>query len=806
MRGMEMRSVELHAPARHGSGWVAVFALLMVTTSAWGQPVGRDPRIGYVYPAGAQRGERVQVLIGGQGLRAARDVLVSGDGVEARVVQHFRPLMNLDGDQRKALQMRMRELVLRRLDELPAAVRNRIPLDREFPRGVGRKPAADENAPKVEIPEHPILLNLEDKNLRELLYVRDELVAYRMKQPNPQIAETLLVEISVNAKAAPGDREIRIATGQGLTNPLRFQVGTLPETREMESNDPGTHPFLPPEPPVKPPAVVNGQIKPGDVDRIAFTAKRGQNLVITTSARELVPYLADAVPGWFQATVAIYDEAGEQIAFADDYRFDPDPVLHVKIPSDGVYELEIRDSIYRGREDFVYRVCIAEQPFITDMFPLGGRTGTRTVAAIDGWNLGSGQLPLATPPGMAGVHQVAWKRRDETSNPVVYAVDTLPESTEREPNNTPDASEQIELPRVLNGRIDAPGDVDLFAFAGRKGRTIVAEVHARRLQSPLDSVLHLTGPDGDVVAWNDDRDDPESGLLTHHADSYLRAELPADGTYRLRVADAQQHGGPAYGYRLRISEPRPDYVLRMTPSSVNMRAGWPAPICVYAVRKDGFDGPIDVTFKGDATGFALDGARIPAGRDRVWMTLAAPPQLKGDGPVALQLEGTAKIAGRSVRRPVVPADDMMQAFAYRHLVPAQELLVAVAGAGRRGIPRVELRTTAPVRVPAGASTEVLLEGASAARAGDVKIELREPPAGITLETVRSVPGKGLAVTLKADGEAAKPGLADNLIFEIFSPAGAVPARDGKPAAVRQRASLGILPAIPFEVTGATDRR
>jgi hypothetical protein len=32
-----------------------------------------------------------------------------------------------------------------------------------------------------------------------------------------------------------------------------------------------------------------------------------------------------------------------------------------------------RDALYRGREDFVYRIAIGELPFVTDIFPLGGR-------------------------------------------------------------------------------------------------------------------------------------------------------------------------------------------------------------------------------------------------------------------------------------------------------------------------------------------------------------------------------------------------------------------------------------------------
>jgi hypothetical protein len=71
---------------------------------------------------------------------------------------------------------------------------------------------------------------------------------------------------------------------------------------------------------------------PADVDRYQFAARKGQQLVFAIKARELTPYLADAVPGWFQATVTLYDAQGKELAYADDYRFHPDPVLCYQVP------------------------------------------------------------------------------------------------------------------------------------------------------------------------------------------------------------------------------------------------------------------------------------------------------------------------------------------------------------------------------------------------------------------------------------------------------------------------------------------
>ena len=95
----------------------------------------------------------------------------------------------------------------------------------------------------------------------------------------------------------------------------------------------------------------------------------------------MIPYLADAVPGWFQAALTLYDAQGNELAYDDDYRFHPDPVLHYVVPNDGEYTIEIRDSLYRGREDFVYRIAIGELPFVTGIFPVGRPDGHATTVA-----------------------------------------------------------------------------------------------------------------------------------------------------------------------------------------------------------------------------------------------------------------------------------------------------------------------------------------------------------------------------------------------------------------------------------------
>ena len=803
--------------------------LFLFVSAAWGQRTTGQPQIGYLYPAGARQGTVVRITAGGQFLRNSTDVYVSGEGVHAKVIKYCRPFRNLQSEQRKWLQTRLKELRDERLAELTPTARRSASLAkrRAAGRGAAKRPTPKSNPAKkaqseakkdgaeekeeVKMPDHPLLEGLDDKSIRELAHVSSLMFFPRTKlQMNRQLSEMVLIEVTVDAGAAPGKRELRVRTSAGLTNPMVFQVGTLPEVYELEPNDRQAYPRLPQMPklvslpsdkPLDTPVLLNGQIMPGDVDRFRFRAKRGQQFVIETHARSLIPYLADAVPGWFQATVALYDATGREVAFADDFRFNPDPVLFYRIPRSGDYELEIRDSIYRGREDFVYRVAVGEQPYITQAFPLGGKEGVNTVAAVVGWNLPEKSLPLDTRPGGNSIRKTKYRKGKTCSNPVPYAVDTLPECNETESNDTTRDAQRIDLPKIINGRMDKPGDVDVFAFRARAGEKIVAEVYGRRLNSPLDSLLRLTDASGKVLELNDDymlKDEHlhtnMMGLVTHHADSYLMAEVPQTGTYYVHLTDSQRHGGDAYGYRLRVAPAQGDFALRVAPSSINTYQGRIVPISMHALRKDGYDGEIEVVLKNAPAGFKLDGGRIPAGRDSVRMTLTVPPKA-AVGPMALELQGRIRVGGRVISHTAVPADDVMQAFLYRHLVPAEEFVVLVQKA-RWGAPPVELVGGSPVRIPAGGSARVTIKTRRSQALKQVKLVLSKPPEGISIHDVTAVP-QGLSFQIKADKDTVQSGFAENLIIEVvreYRPKD----KSGKLQAKR-RTSMGFIPAISIEI-------
>jgi hypothetical protein len=371
------------------------------------------------------------------------------------------------------------------------------------------------------------------------------------------------------------------------------------------------------------------------------------------------------------------------------------------------------------------------------------------------------------------------------------------------------------LPTIVNGRVDQAGDWDVFRFEGRAGEPIVAEVNARRLDSPLDSVLEVTDAAGKRLAFNDDHADRADALHTHNADSLIQFALPADGTCFLRLGDAQNQGGPEYAYRLRVSAPRPDFALRVVPSCIHAASWRLAPITVFALRKDGFGGEIALGFKDAPEGLLLAGGVVPAGQDRVRVTLAIAPWLPDS--LSLCLEGRATIDGEEVVRTACGADDTMQAFFYKHLVPASDLrLVRVdrprfprpgdRRADRSSLPKppppgrrefqspMAVLSDQPAQIPAGGTAEVQVRMWTDPKA-EIQVELSDPPEGIVVDRVSRI-DKGVALVLRGDAAKAKPGLKGNLIVNAFRK-GTETTKDGKTREFRYL--QGTLPAIPFEI-------
>jgi hypothetical protein len=287
-------------------------------------------------------------------------------------------------------------------------------------------------------------------------------------------------------------------------------------------------------------------------------------------------------------------------------------------------------------------------------------------------------------------------------------------------------------------------------------------------------------------------------LLTHQADSYFVATLPASGTYYVRLADTQRQGGPEYGYRLRLSVARPDFHLLVAPSTIIVSAGGTAVVTATVVRRDGFAGDVVLALNDAPAGFIVNGGVVPAGQNTVRLTITAPPA-PAKVPVDLEIEGRAVIGGRTVKHLAVPAEDMMQAFAYRHLVATDGLRASVLARGQSRV-QASVQSPQPIKVPTGGIAPVRVTVPPGYRTfGKIELELSEPPDGIGVRDL-SIGSDSLSFVITADPAKAKTGMKGNLIVNV-SGVRVLPANaPNAAAAARQRIAIGTLPAIPFEIT------
>ena len=757
------------------SGMLAAGVLLAAVAHVHAQEL-KDPHIGFVYPAGGKIGTTFQVTVGGEFLQGVTEGHVSGGGVKITIVKYFQHLF----PNQAARFGNARRKAVDRLKE--------------------REKAKGGSADRVFTPEEI------EKEANFSDYEKEQEADVKMRntqkkrQLNPQLMQDVTLEITIDPKAQVGERELRLLTQTGMSNPLFFHVSKFPEVRETEPND------ITPDSAVGDlmPVVINGQIMPGDIDRFTFKAKKGMRLVAIAGCRELMPYLADAVPGWFQGVLTLYDPDGDDVAFASSaFGFRQDPVLFYEVPKDGEYVLEVRDSIYRGREDFVYRVALGELPYITSIFPLGGRASLQVDVQLQGWNLPINKMTFEPIFDRGRAIRPFNVRTDDgtASNRVPFAVDAMNEITDTEPNDTVEKAQAITLPMIVNGRMDKPGDVDVFCFEGRAHEKIVAEVYGRRLGSPIDSFLRLTDENGREEAFNDDYEDKSLALSTHHADSRMVIDLPSSGKHYLHVSESQRKGGSEYVYRLQIRYPRPDFELRVVPSSICAKPGSSVPITVYALRKDGQAEDILLDLDKPPAGYKLNGAWVPGALSKVRLTLTV-PNTPTPEPINLELMGHSISHGRKILHWAVPAEAMMQAFAYQHVVPAKDWTVMVTARGSgpvfRNKPTLQFvrDEREKLRMTVGGTVKVRIAGAAQPR--ELYMELSEPPDGITIKNVVAE-GDIAVVTIQTDPAKVKVGQKGNLLFNAFwdHTIEFKKSEDKKPQQVRT--PLGMMPAIQFEI-------
>jgi len=442
--------------------------------------------------------------------------------------------------------------------------------------------------------------NIED--VSELLFTHPGLQATQKMDANGQ-PEANKFLVSIAADCPPGIHEARLTSRLGISSSRVFCVDTLAEAVQTTPNTTlATAMAVPVN------SICNAVMTTRAVDHYSFEAVKGQRYIVNCAAR--------GIDSKLDAVLIIADAAGRDLVVER-----RGGTLDFTATEDGKYIIKAHELTFKGGPAFYYRLSLQEIPADATMPQFAS---TKTVNSFS-W-----------PP--AG----------------------LPESAttaEVEPNNSHAQVQKISLPCDVSGNFFPAADVDTFEFTATKGDVWWVEVASERLGRPTDpSVLvqHVTGEGADqkltdVAEFTDIAPPmkPSSNGYAYDgppydggsADIIGRLEIKEDGVHRLQISDL--FGGTRNDaknvYRLIIRKAAPDFAVaawglhmelrngdrNALSKPLALRGGITVALEVVAVRRDGFDGDIELVMEGLPEGVTAQGLKISKGQTRGIMLITA---------------------------------------------------------------------------------------------------------------------------------------------------------------------------------------
>jgi len=452
-------------------------------------------------------------------------------------------------------------------------------------------------------------------------------VARRTDEGLP-IAEKFAV--TIDRSCPVGIYEARVVTRLGLSSSRAFSVGTLPEVVRTLPNTAAADAME-----LKVDSVCNAAVTARSVDHYAFDARRGRRIIVDCAAKGIDSKLAPVV--------IIADAAGSDLMVER-----RGGALDFTVPADGRYLIKVHELTFQGGPTYFYRLVLRELP---------------------------PNAPVVRHPSTSPVNSFSWP-----------PVGLSPEAAvqELEPNNTATQAQRITLPCDIAGAFFPAADADLFEFEGKKGEEWWVEVASERFGLPTDPAIivqHVAGSGANVkvtdVAEMNDLASPVKISSNGYAydgppynagssDILAKLVIQQDGKHRLKLTDlfGGTRSDPRNIYRLLIRKANPDFALvswalhmelrngdrSALSKPIALRGGSTMALEVIAVRRDGFDGEIDLVMEGLPKGIRATGLKIPAGKSRGIMLLTAETNA-AVAFSAVEFFGRGKISGSDVVRP-----------------------------------------------------------------------------------------------------------------------------------------------------------
>jgi hypothetical protein len=350
------------------------------------------------------------------------------------------------------------------------------------------------------------------------------------------------------------------------------------------------------------------------------------------------------------SSLALLNTEGKELARNEDAN-GLDSLIEFTVPDDADYLLQIRDFRYRGGADYKYRLHAGSLPYVDSIFPLGGRRGQSVEIALQGRNLDDARTltKKIDPSAPLGPTEIRTRSGGHASNARSFEIGDWPEFMEIEPNDIEEKANTVPVPISINGRIADAKDVDVFKFKSEKDQRLVCEVHAQRLESPLDALLVLKDAQGKMLAQNDDAQGMDARI---EFDKFTK-----DQEYTLTLRDLNGRGGTNFSYRLSIHPVEQDFIVRFFPDIPRVNRGSHTKVRCEVTRLGDFRGAVRVAFDGLPPGVYSQPLVLTSETPGTGLLVlsAAPDAALGNFPI--KLFATGVVRGSSVSHaaePIIP--------------------------------------------------------------------------------------------------------------------------------------------------------
>ncbi|MCX6956033.1 MAG: PPC domain-containing protein, partial [Verrucomicrobia bacterium] len=434
-----------------------------------------------------------------------------------------------------------------------------------------------------------------------------------------KIADAKDKEVKATFKIAPdcriGQHSLRVRTAGGISALRLFYVGPFPSVEEKEPNNEAAKAQA-----LSLNTTVQGTIGNEDIDYFSVTAKKGERLSVEIEGARLGRTMFDPI-------VTVQDTTGKLLAASDDTPLlGHDGFVSLLAPADGKYLVQVRDMTYSGAGHF-YRLHVGTFPRPAIVYPLGGKAGETLEARFLGDAAGDFTQSITLPAGSEERVGIVADHDGLAPSPNWLRASPFANAAAAKAGNSAANAPLLDLPAPLafNGILETKGDAAFFRFNAKKDQNLDFQVYARRLGSPLDSVLTVLDAKGKSLGNNDD--------ASGNPDSAVRVRIPEDGVYTVKVADQLARGGPRFAYRVEIAEVQPTLTLSIpdtarydyeTRKSIVVPRGNRFAVLMN-INRDTFNGDLNLAFDGLPAGVTSLADTVPGSLSAVPVVFEAAP-------------------------------------------------------------------------------------------------------------------------------------------------------------------------------------